>query len=477
MIVAAPEHPDQANAGIGDGLDGITLARRKYQPPARFAGSPALTRCRAHAQIIRAGTESINVERLPFRPGEPTIQHLQQATVKQKRAALRLHRHQSGLSCAFDLRVLRDVTEPGEVVEQHGIFASGAIEQQRWRDPEPPHRAPACREQQHHENDKAAEMAIHRRMIPSPSAPGHDAIRRDDAGAGKPVVESPTNTRRGRKVPMYQEIVYDVRDPVAVITMNRPDALNAFTNRMLAEIRHALAAAEQDPAVVGIVLTGAGRGFCAGMDMNALNAMSAGGGAREDLSALEANPGDASLGDNFQVAFTYLLSVRKPVIAAINGACAGLGFVFALLADMRFVEKQARFTTAFSQRGLIAEHGASWLLPRLIGSGKALDILWSGRKFDGVEADRLGLAERLLETGEACQAAVDYIADIARVASPTSLKVMKAQVYRHLNMQLGESVRESNDWMAESLARDDFKEGVRSFLEKRPPAFKRLSSD
>ncbi|MCP5181531.1 MAG: enoyl-CoA hydratase/isomerase family protein [Pseudomonadales bacterium] len=276
---------------------------------------------------------------------------------------------------------------------------------------------------------------------------------------------------------MYQEIVYDVRDPVAVITMNRPDALNAFTNRMLAEIRHALAAAEQDPAVVGIVLTGAGRGFCAGMDMNALNAMSAGGGAREDLSALEANPGDASLGDNFQVAFTYLLSVRKPVIAAINGACAGLGFVFALLADMRFVEKQARFTTAFSQRGLIAEHGASWLLPRLIGSGKALDILWSGRKFDGVEADRLGLAERLLETGEACQAAVDYIADIARVASPTSLKVMKAQVYRHLNMQLGESVRESNDWMAESLARDDFKEGVRSFLEKRPPAFKRLSSD
>ncbi|MEZ5598751.1 MAG: enoyl-CoA hydratase-related protein [Pseudomonadales bacterium] len=276
---------------------------------------------------------------------------------------------------------------------------------------------------------------------------------------------------------MYQEIVYDVRDPVAVITMNRPDALNAFTNRMLAEIRHALAAAEQDPAVVGIVLTGAGRGFCAGMDMNALNAMSAGGGAREDLSALEANPGDASLGDNFQVAFTYLLSVRKPVIAAINGACAGLGFVFALLADMRFVEKQARFTTAFSQRGLIAEHGASWLLPRLIGSGKALDILWSGRKFDGVEADRLGLAERLLETGEACQAAIDYIADIARVASPTSLKVMKAQVYRHLNMQLGESVRESNDWMAESLARDDFKEGVRSFLEKRPPAFKRLSSD
>jgi enoyl-CoA hydratase/carnithine racemase len=276
---------------------------------------------------------------------------------------------------------------------------------------------------------------------------------------------------------MYKEITYDVRDPVAVITMNRPEALNAFTNRMLAEIRHALAAAEQDPAVVGIVLTGAGRGFCAGMDMNALNAMSSGGSAREDLSALEAEPGDKSLGENFQVSFTYVMSIRKPLIAAVNGACAGLGFVFALLADMRFVEKQARFSTAFSQRGLIAEHGASWILPRLIGSGRALDILWSGRRFDGVEAEKLGIAERLVETGESLQAAIDYITEISKVASPTSLRVMKAQVYRHLNMQLGESLTESNAWMADSLRRDDFKEGVRSFLEKRPPQFKRISGD
>jgi len=276
---------------------------------------------------------------------------------------------------------------------------------------------------------------------------------------------------------MYTEISYEVRDPVAVITMNRPEALNAFTNRMLAEIRHALAAAEQDPAVVGIVLTGAGRGFCAGMDMNALNSMSSGGSAREDLSSFEANPGDKSLGENFQVSFSYIMSIRKPLIAAVNGACAGLGFVFALLADMRFVEKQARFSTAFSQRGLIAEHGASWILPRLIGSGRALDILWSGRRFDGVEAEKLGIAERLVETGESLQAAIDYITEISKVASPTSLRVMKAQVYRHLNMQLGESLTESNTWMADSLRREDFKEGVRSFLEKRPPQFKRISGD
>lgn len=275
----------------------------------------------------------------------------------------------------------------------------------------------------------------------------------------------------------YQEIIYEVEDPVAVITMNRPDQLNAFTNRMLAEIRHALAAAEQDERVVGIILTGAGRGFCAGMDMGSLNDMSSGAGAEEDLSELSASPGDAALGPDFQVTFSYLLSIRKPLLGAINGACAGLGFVFALLTDMRFVERQARFATAFSQRGLIAEHGASWILPRLIGPGRALDILWSSRKFDGEEADRLGLAERLCDTGCAVEEAKGFIGDLAANASPTSLRMIKAQVYRHLNMPLGEAMKESNSWMAESLKRDDFREGVRSFIERRPPAFQRIKAD
>ncbi len=277
---------------------------------------------------------------------------------------------------------------------------------------------------------------------------------------------------------MYQDILYQVDDPVAIITMNRPDALNAMTGRMLAEIRHAMAEAEKDERVVGIILTGAGRGFCAGMDMNALDSM-AGQGSRqaEDLSKLEAAPGDPAMGPDFQVSYGYLLSVRKPIIAAVNGACAGLGFVFALLADMRFVARNAKFTTAFSQRGLIAEHGASWILPRLIGPGRALDLLWSARKFDGEEADRLGLAERLCEPGRALEEAVTYIRELAASASPTSLKFMKAQVYRHLNMPLGESLRETNVWMDQSLKREDFREGVRSFIERRPPAFKRVKAD
>jgi enoyl-CoA hydratase/carnithine racemase len=277
---------------------------------------------------------------------------------------------------------------------------------------------------------------------------------------------------------MYQEIIYEVQDPVAIITMNRPEALNALTGRMQAEIRHALGQAEQDPAVVGIVLTGAGRGFCAGADIGGLDATASGStGEAEDLSDLAAHPGDPEMGSNFQVTFTYMLSVRKPIIAAINGPCAGLGFCFALLCDMRFAERQAKFTTAFSQRGLIAEHASSWLLPRLVGAGKALDLLWSARKFTGDEAKELGVVERLVEQGESRQAAIDYITEIASVASPTSFRIIKSQVYRHLNMELGDAMTESNEWMRESLDREDFKEGVRSFIEKRPPSFKRVGGD
>lgn len=276
---------------------------------------------------------------------------------------------------------------------------------------------------------------------------------------------------------MYEHIQYDVQDPVAIITLNRPDALNAITGRMQAELKHALAAAEADEAVVGIVLTGAGRGFCAGADIGGLQATATGErGATEDLSQYDATPGNPEMGANFEVTFSYLLSIRKPLIAAVNGACAGLGFVFACLCDMRFVERQAKFTSAFVNRGLIAEHGSSWILPRMLGSSRALDILWSGRKFTGEEAERIGVADRLCEEGGAKQAAIDYIKMLAETAAPQSIKIIKAQVYRHLNMELGDALKESNQWMAASLKRDDFKEGVNSFVERRPPQFKRVTN-
>ncbi len=276
---------------------------------------------------------------------------------------------------------------------------------------------------------------------------------------------------------VYQEISYAVTDPVARITMQRPERLNALTTRMLAEMRHAFAAAEQDERVVGIVLTGAGRGFCAGMDIAALDAISAAGRvSREGPPELAASPGDPALGDNFAATYSYLLALRKPVIAAINGACAGLGFCFALMSDLRFVERDARFSTAFSRRGLVAEHGMSWLLPRVIGPSRALDLLWSARKFDGVEAERIGLADRLCDAGTSVETACAYIADLAAHTSPTSLRVIKQQVYRHLMMPLGPAMVETERLMNESLERADFREGVRSFVEQRPPVFPRLKS-
>ncbi len=273
---------------------------------------------------------------------------------------------------------------------------------------------------------------------------------------------------------MYHEIELEIDDPVAIITMNRPDRLNAMTTRMLAEIRHALAATETDDRVVGIILTGAGRGFCAGMDMAALDDMTDNGRFSIDTRGLEADPGDPAMGEDFATGFTYILSLRKPLIAAVNGPCAGLGFCFALLCDMRFVVRDAKFSTAFAKRGLIAEHATSWLLPRLIGSSRALDLLWSARKFDGEEADRLGLVDRLCEPGTALERAREYIGELARTASPTSLQVMKQQVYRDLMTPLGPAMLETQRLMDESIKRDDFREGVRSFIEDRPPAFARI---
>lgn len=273
----------------------------------------------------------------------------------------------------------------------------------------------------------------------------------------------------------YLEIEYRVEDPVALITLNRPDRLNAMTTRMLAEIRHATAAAEADERVVGLILTGAGRGFCAGMDLAALDEISAAGEVpREAPAELAADPGDAAMGEDFTGIYQYFLKVRKPVVAAINGACAGLGFCFALLCDMRFVDRGAKFSSAFSRRGLVAEHGASWLLPRIVGPSRALDLLWSARRFEGEEAARLGLADRLCEPGTTVEAARAYLAELAANCSPTSMMVIKQQVWRHLMMPLGPAMDETNRAMEDSLHRADFREGVRSFLEERPPAFQRL---
>src|SRR5262249_44174402 len=192
-----------------------------------------------------------------------------------------------------------------------------------------------------------------------------------------------------RSPAMYEQILYDVTDPVATITLNRPQVLNAWTVRMAAEVKHAVAAAEADPRVVGIVITGAGRGFCAGADLGDLKRLAEGKGIGEMPPELAADPGDPAVGASFRGTYTYLLSVRKPVIAAVNGPVAGMAVPIMLACDLRFASDRASFTTAFARRGLVGEWGVTWLLTRVVGTAHALDLLFSARR-GGAGAGRRG---------------------------------------------------------------------------------------
>jgi enoyl-CoA hydratase/carnithine racemase len=273
---------------------------------------------------------------------------------------------------------------------------------------------------------------------------------------------------------VYEEIRYEVADPIATITLHRPAQLNAWTDRMAAEVRHAVAAAEADARAVALVITGAGRGFCAGADLQGLKSIAEGERRAGGDDALAADPGDPDMDASFRGAYTYLMSVRKPVIAAINGPCAGMAVPIALCCDLRFASDRAVFTTAFSRRGLVAEWGISWLLPRLVGPAHALDLLFSARRMDAAEAERIGLVNRVLPHDELIPYVHAYVADLAAHCSPASMRIMKREVYEHLTVSLEDAGKEAFQLMVESFSRPDFKEGVASFLEKRRPRFPRV---
>jgi enoyl-CoA hydratase/carnithine racemase len=277
---------------------------------------------------------------------------------------------------------------------------------------------------------------------------------------------------------VYREIIYTVEDPVATITLNRPEALNAWTDVMAAEVRDAVGTAAQDPSVVGLVITGAGKGFCAGADMKRLSALSSGerrGDGEAPFATEEVPvPGEESWGDDVRGTYTYFMSVPKPIIAAINGPVAGMGVPIALSCDLRFMSSTTVLTTSFAQRGLVAEWGLSWLLSHLVGPAHALDVLFSARRVDGEEAARMGLVNRALPTEEVLPAAQQYIRDLAATSSPASMAVMKRQVYTELHAGLGAAERRAIELMVESFGRPDFQEGVASFVERRPPKFARL---
>lgn len=266
---------------------------------------------------------------------------------------------------------------------------------------------------------------------------------------------------------------YEVERGVGRVILHRPDRLNAWTRRMEQEYRHVLTTADADPEVRVVVVTGAGRGFCAGADFEALDQVVESGtyetgdpaAGTGDSVAAEAGP------DPFGHTHSFVLGLGMPVIAAVNGPAAGVGFVVMCFTDLRFAAAGAKLTTSFARLGLPAEHGVSWLLPRLVGPARAADLLFSSRVVMAEEAAEMGLVNKVLPPEELLPFTLDYAERMAAECSPSSLREIKRQLWTDLAGDLDGAARHSVSRMVEMMAEPDFAEGVRAFREKRPPRF------
>ena len=280
----------------------------------------------------------------------------------------------------------------------------------------------------------------------------------------------------------YEQILYEVQDRIATVTLNRPDRLNAWTPVMEREVRAAMTEATADEEVRVIILTGAGRGFCSGADMSGLNQASQStaksSSLTERLAATRAEAyasgpikGGLDLPQAFSYRHAYFPTVPKPIIAALNGPTAGIGLVVALYADLRFASQAAVFTTAFARRGLVAEHGIDWILPRIVGLPNAIDLLLSARKITAEEALQMGLVNKVFAQESFMSEVRAYALELATMVSPRSMRVMKNQLFRAQTLDFGAALYASIPDVVESLHSEDFKEGVAHFVEKRAPNF------
>ncbi len=263
-------------------------------------------------------------------------------------------------------------------------------------------------------------------------------------------------------MPSYTDIEVEIDDPVALIRLNRPEKLNAFTYHTLAELRSAIDSAATDARVVGIVITGNGRGFCAGLDAQVL------------AEVTQRPAAVATDRDRLPGIFSYLLEIPKPVIAAVNGVAAGGGVILALMSDLRLASDKASFTTVFLKRGLIAEHGSTWLLPRMVGIGRALDLLWMSDKIDAKAAHEIGLVEKVVEHDSLVAAACDYVKRLATTSAPAAIAESKRLLYRHLGVGYVDALREAEISQNQFVTAPDAIEGARALLDKRAPRFRRL---
>jgi enoyl-CoA hydratase/carnithine racemase len=242
---------------------------------------------------------------------------------------------------------------------------------------------------------------------------------------------------------------------VATITLNRPDKLNALTPEMQHRYVDVLHELDDDTDVRVMVVTGAGRGFCSGADLASL----------ADTNRLKSYAPDPGLLP------TVALETRKPLVAAVNGPVAGIGFALMLASDVRFLAAGTRVSTTFARLGLVAEYGVSWLLPRVIGTGRALEILMSGRMVEADEALRIGLVHEVVDSGPVLDRALEWAHDVADHCSPRSLANMKRQIYGDLDRPRGEAIDRALSLMVDSFSWGGLQEALVARAEKRDPEF------
>jgi enoyl-CoA hydratase/carnithine racemase len=262
----------------------------------------------------------------------------------------------------------------------------------------------------------------------------------------------------------YSEIIYDKQDKVAIVTLNRPERMNAITPTLATELKEAMLDADRDPAIAAIVATGAGKSFCPGMDMGVLQA------------AAERKKGEPApvrtVDIDHHSLFGFMLRMRKPIIGALNGNCVGMGLSMALHFDIRIAGEGTRMSAIFVRRGLSVEHGSSWLLPRLVGMSHAMDLALTGRIISAQEALAMGLVSRVVADAELLNSAIEAARDIATNCSPTAMAEAKRMLWQHLGADYQMATDDSTTIMFSMFKQGDFKEGVMAFVQKRPPRFK-----
>ena len=265
-------------------------------------------------------------------------------------------------------------------------------------------------------------------------------------------------------------VLYEVSDGIALVTLNRPERNNAWTGRVAFEYRTAMQAADRDDRVGAIVVTGAGRHFCVGADNHALDGFAQSGKYDTGIRETPPDPGDPAH-PAYGTPFAFPLAMGKPVIAAVNGAAAGVGFIVACYSDIRLGAAGVKWTPATSKLGLPAEYGISWILPRLIGYGRATEWLLSSRPATSEEAYSMGLLHAVHSPGEVLEAALTYARRLIDDVPPSSLRCIKRQLSTDLFRSLAESSEDAVRVMVEMVGSEDFKQGVQALSERRPPNF------